>query len=369
MIALVVASTSHTLVTRLPGREGCGTRVHTMPNALTTSTAATRSTTCSYSSSWISRGSRIAGPSPHLTVARCRAARGPRSEAESLTGVLQAQCATRQGQGPSARLTRRPQRPETRRRRRATRPYFHACAASPTNHDPQVTDLRVPAGSGPAEQRRRSHRPVPRCAFVLVPAFAAGRTPRYDEKMGKSVTSANAAATGPPGRVCGRWWPRPAAAAARPPARVPGPAQLFPGPLRHRLQRPRARPRTGRQRLDRHPGTRHRGRRTATQAAAAGTTATPPRRAADRRAGVRAGVRRRAGLPGGPPDPTGVAAGRGRRRAGRASRHGAAPDATDKRSASPADRPAGRRGRAGTPGPDGRLGGSAGGAVGRAWLR
>src|SRR6266540_625084 len=214
--------------------------------------------------------------------------------------------------------------------------------ASPTNHDPQVTDLRVPAGSGPAEQRRRSHRPVPRCAFVLVPAFAAGRTPRYDEKMGKSVTSANAAATGPPGRVCGRWWPRPAAAAARPPARVPGPAQLFPGPLRHRLQRPRARPRTGRQRLDRHPGTRHRGRRTATQAAAAGTTATPPRRAADRRAGVRAGVRRRAGLPGGPPDPTGVAAGRGRRRAGRASRHGAAPDATDKRSASPADRPAGR---------------------------
>src|SRR6266498_1905182 len=105
MIALVVASTSHTLVTRLPGREGCGTRVHTMPDALATSTAATRPTTCSYSSSWISRGSRIARPSPHLTVARCRDARGPRSEAESLTGVLQAQCATRQGQGPSARLT------------------------------------------------------------------------------------------------------------------------------------------------------------------------------------------------------------------------------------------------------------------------
>ncbi len=64
MIAPVVAPTSHTLLTRLPGREGCGTRVHTMPDALATSTAATRSTTCSWSSSWISCGSRITGPSP-----------------------------------------------------------------------------------------------------------------------------------------------------------------------------------------------------------------------------------------------------------------------------------------------------------------
>ena len=64
MIAPVVAPTSHTLLTRLPGREGCGTRVHTMPDALATSTAATRSTTCSWSSSSISCGSRITGPSP-----------------------------------------------------------------------------------------------------------------------------------------------------------------------------------------------------------------------------------------------------------------------------------------------------------------
>src|SRR6266508_1142525 len=104
MIALVVAGTSHTLVTRLPGLEGSGTRVHTMPDALATSTAATHPTTCSYSSSWISCGSRIAGPSPPSWPAT-RDARGPRSEAESLTGVLEAQCATRQGQGPSARLT------------------------------------------------------------------------------------------------------------------------------------------------------------------------------------------------------------------------------------------------------------------------
>src|SRR6266498_1295773 len=132
MIAPVVAATSHTLVTRLPGLEGCGTRVHTMPLALATSTAATRPTTCSYSSSWISCGSRITGPSPHLTVARHTGLPGGLGQGtESLNRVLQAQCATRQGQGPGARLTRRPQRPETHRRRRATRPDFHACAASP----------------------------------------------------------------------------------------------------------------------------------------------------------------------------------------------------------------------------------------------
>jgi hypothetical protein len=61
MIAPVVAATSHTLLTRLPGREGCGTRVHTTPDALATSTAATRPTTCSCSSSSISCGSLVTG--------------------------------------------------------------------------------------------------------------------------------------------------------------------------------------------------------------------------------------------------------------------------------------------------------------------
>src|SRR6266487_68543 len=134
MIALVVAGTSHTLVTRLPGLQGSGTRVHTIPDALATSTAATRSTSCSYSSSSSSCGSRIAGPSPPITMARCRAARGPRSEAESLTGVLQAQCATRQGQGPGARLTYELTAQRRHRRRRATRPDFHACATPPQGH-------------------------------------------------------------------------------------------------------------------------------------------------------------------------------------------------------------------------------------------
>src|SRR5215216_53540 len=113
LIAPVVAGTSHTLVRRRPGRDGCATRVHTIPDALATSIAATRSQVCSCSSSSISCGSRIAGYASSHPWARSRAARGPRSGTESLTGVLEAQCATRQGQSPSARLNPRAHDPET----------------------------------------------------------------------------------------------------------------------------------------------------------------------------------------------------------------------------------------------------------------
>src|SRR5512132_1374466 len=50
MIVLVVAGTCHTLVMRRPGLAGCGTRVHTIPDALATSIAATRATSSSGSS-------------------------------------------------------------------------------------------------------------------------------------------------------------------------------------------------------------------------------------------------------------------------------------------------------------------------------
>ena len=64
--AAVVAATSHTRVRRLPGRASCGTRVHTIPVFLATSTAATRCRTCSYSSSSISCGFIIARAAPPL---------------------------------------------------------------------------------------------------------------------------------------------------------------------------------------------------------------------------------------------------------------------------------------------------------------
>jgi hypothetical protein len=49
-MALVVAGTCRSLVARWPGLAGCGTRVHTIPDALATSIAATRATISSGSS-------------------------------------------------------------------------------------------------------------------------------------------------------------------------------------------------------------------------------------------------------------------------------------------------------------------------------
>src|SRR6266704_3813070 len=124
MIAPVVASTSHTLVTRLPRADACGTRVQTMPLALPR-----RSPRPAPPAARAPRPRSPAAPaSPNRLLtspwANWRDARGLGQGTESLNRVLQAQCATRQGQGPGARLTRRPQRPETHRRRRATQPIF-----------------------------------------------------------------------------------------------------------------------------------------------------------------------------------------------------------------------------------------------------
>ena len=42
-ITVIRAFTVHTVLCRAPGRDGCGVRVHTIPESLATSTAATRS--------------------------------------------------------------------------------------------------------------------------------------------------------------------------------------------------------------------------------------------------------------------------------------------------------------------------------------
>jgi hypothetical protein len=85
---LVVAGTSQAKVRCLPGRSGCGTRVHTIPDALATSTAATRPTTCSYSSSGISSGSLITHAFRAAPASRGGLPWGPGQEAGKLTGVL-----------------------------------------------------------------------------------------------------------------------------------------------------------------------------------------------------------------------------------------------------------------------------------------
>jgi hypothetical protein len=82
MMALVVAGTCHTLVARWPGLVWCGIRVHTIPDALATSTAATRATissgasTSTVSPSWATR------LPPAILGGRFGAAREPSGEPE-----------------------------------------------------------------------------------------------------------------------------------------------------------------------------------------------------------------------------------------------------------------------------------------------
>ena len=54
--APIRALTVQTVLRRAPGRDGCGVRVHTIPESFATSTAATRSWTRSCSSSSITCG-------------------------------------------------------------------------------------------------------------------------------------------------------------------------------------------------------------------------------------------------------------------------------------------------------------------------
>src|ERR1017187_2514708 len=103
--ALVVAAPPQTRLTRLPGFDSCGTRTHTIPEAFATSIAATRSMTCSCSSSTIPCGSLITRALLHpLQRTRWRDARGPRSGTEILPGALEAAVHDPSRSGPGARL-------------------------------------------------------------------------------------------------------------------------------------------------------------------------------------------------------------------------------------------------------------------------
>src|ERR1700752_2002127 len=105
----VVAATSQTVLTR---RRSRGLRTHTLPDALATSMAATRSMTSSCSASGISCGTGVRfgfdlnlpflQPHPHSNR---RVARGPRSKGtEILTGVLEATVRDPPGRAPAPRL-------------------------------------------------------------------------------------------------------------------------------------------------------------------------------------------------------------------------------------------------------------------------
>src|SRR5215216_6420006 len=89
-IWLVIEPTCQTVVIRLPALAGFGTRVHTIPDALATSIAATRSTTCSCSSTstcWPDCWPDGTDRPPHR-IGSQMGCPGARWDTETLTGVL-----------------------------------------------------------------------------------------------------------------------------------------------------------------------------------------------------------------------------------------------------------------------------------------
>ena len=95
----------HTLVTRRPGIDRWGTRVHTVPDALATSIAATRSTICSiYLRRRTPRRLVSSHSPPRLPLGHRWAGRGPRSGTEILIRALAATMRDPSRSDPGARL-------------------------------------------------------------------------------------------------------------------------------------------------------------------------------------------------------------------------------------------------------------------------
>ena len=127
--ARVVDPTCQTLVTRLPGTDWCGTRVHTIPLALATSTAATRSTIGASSPTSTSTGCCI-GSNLRLARVPCRRGcpRGPVGS-QNLTGVLVATVRNPSSRAPAPDSATASSANETTASGGQPRPSFHARAA------------------------------------------------------------------------------------------------------------------------------------------------------------------------------------------------------------------------------------------------
>jgi hypothetical protein len=85
-IWFVVEPTCQTVVVRLPTAAGWGARVQTIPDALATSIAATRSTICSWSSTWTCWPDGT--DRPPYRIGSQMGCPGARLGTETLTGVL-----------------------------------------------------------------------------------------------------------------------------------------------------------------------------------------------------------------------------------------------------------------------------------------
>src|SRR5512132_1182235 len=158
MIVLGVAGTCHTLVMRRPGLAGCGTRVHTIPDALATSIAATRATSSSGSSTSTMSLSTV---SPSWATSLPPAIGGVGSGLPgspvgtgTLTGVLKATVRD-PAVGPRRQTESRPPTTKHASASAGNPTHFRAHATSPrdTSTDPKIHGgrargcIRAPPGS------------------------------------------------------------------------------------------------------------------------------------------------------------------------------------------------------------------------------
>src|ERR671935_2520743 len=171
--ALVVESTCQTVVIRLPTAAGWGARVHTIPDALATSIAATRSTICSCSSTWTCWP---AGTDVLLTASGRRwAAQGLGWDTETLTGVLMATMRD-PAVGPRRQTQARPPTAKDTPASAGSPPHFHACTTSHRGHfdsgedprPPWQTAWYLPRSTWTSPPPRSSQRPRGR---VVLPIF------------------------------------------------------------------------------------------------------------------------------------------------------------------------------------------------------
>src|SRR5215211_4803120 len=146
-IWLVIEPTCQTVVIRLPALAGFGTRVHTIPDALATSIAATRSTTCSCSSTstcWPDCWPDGTDRPPHR-IGTQMGCPGARWDTETLTGVLVATVRD-PADRPRRQTDSRPQAVKDTSASAGNPPHFHARTASPagaTSTDRKTDRLRL----------------------------------------------------------------------------------------------------------------------------------------------------------------------------------------------------------------------------------
>src|SRR5215212_7211485 len=148
-------------------------RVQTMPDALATSIAATRSRICSCSSTSTCWPAGTARPPP--ITGRRRAARGLGWDTETLTGVLVATVRD-PAVGPRRQTQARPPTAKDTSASAGSPTHFHASTASHKGHFDSGVDGHLPLPwRGPAIALRRLHDVVDRALVTVWLGCGSGR--------------------------------------------------------------------------------------------------------------------------------------------------------------------------------------------------